>query len=166
MITQSYIKTTLIELDRLYVLSTSQKKAIYFSKLALIELCGWIEESVDDIVIRHSSRKLKVVCNREYCKVDIVNLNYGFQYNSNIRPMLMRLIGLVCLEKVEKKLELTAQITLLKSNLGNLKRSRNEAAHTHLKGVTRTYLAPSRILGDFNRIYPLLHSLDYELRNL
>ncbi|GAA4244807.1 hypothetical protein [Winogradskyella damuponensis] len=164
MIAKSYIKSTLIELDKLYNSASSQKKAIYFSKLAVIELCGWIEETLDDIIIKHGNRNLKSVDNKNYCKNKIVNPNYGFQYNNNIRPMLISLLGLIQVEKLELELEKTAQITLLKSNLGNLKSTRNEAAHTHLKGVTRIYNAPSRTLGDFNRISTILEKIDNELR--
>ncbi|AIN74105.1 endoribonuclease [Flavobacterium psychrophilum FPG3] len=161
---KSYIESTLQELDKLYNQASSQKKAIYFSKLAIIELCGWIEETVDEIVLRHCNRKLKNVENKNYCKEKIIKNNYGFQYLQNIRPMLINLIGLIGVEKLEIELEKTAQITLLKNSLGNLKVSRNEAAHTHLKGITRTYNAPSRTLGDFNRIYIVLEKLDLELR--
>ncbi|CAM2978373.1 hypothetical protein O8E88_000478 [Flavobacterium psychrophilum] len=164
MIAKSYIESTLQELDKLYNQASSQKKAIYFSKLAIIELCGWIEETVDEIVLRHCNRKLKNVENKNYCKEKIIKNNYGFQYLQNIRPMLINLIGLIGVEKLEIELEKTAQITLLKNSLGNLKVSRNEAAHTHLKGITRTYNAPSRTLGDFNRIYIVLEKLDLELR--
>ncbi len=165
MIVKSYIRDTLRELDNLYNNASSQKKLIYFSKLAILELCGWIEETLDDIIIKHSNRNLKLSENKIYCKDKIVNPNYGFQYNTNIRPMLIKLIGLIQVEKLEKELEKTAQITLLKVNLGNLKRSRNEAAHTHLKGVTRTYNAPSRTIADFNTICGILEIVDAELRN-
>lgn len=164
MIAKSYIKSTLSELDKLYNNASSQKKAIYFSKLAVIELCGWIEETLDDIVIKHGNRNLKTADNKTYCKDRIVSPNYGFQYNKNIRPMLISLLGLIEIEKFETELEKSAKITLLKSNLGNLKRVRNEAAHTHLKGVTRRYNAPSRTLDDFNRISDLLEVMDNELR--
>jgi hypothetical protein len=164
MIAKSYIKSTLKELDRLYNDSTSQKKAIYYSKLAVLELCGWIEESLDDILLRHGNRNLIKPENKLFCKDKIIKGNYGFQYNDNIRPMLLKLLGLINLEKTEIELEKTAQITLLKTNLGNLKLVRNEAAHTYLKGVTRTYNAPSRTIADFNRIYNLLKNLDEELR--
>lgn len=164
MIAKSYIESTLKELDKLYNQASSQKKAIYFSKLAVIELCGWIEETVDDIVLRHCNRKLKNTDNKNYCKEKIIKNNYGFQYSQNIRPMLISLIGLIEVEKLENELEKTAQVTLLKSNLGNLKTSRNEAAHTHLKGITRTYNAPSRTIGDFNRISVILEKIDLELR--
>lgn len=164
MISKSYIESTLKELDKLYNQASSQKKAIYFSKLAVIELCGWIEETVDEIILKHANRKLKNNDNKTYCKEKIIKTNYGFQYLQNIRPMLINLIGLIGVEKLENELEKTAQITILKNNLGNLKVSRNEAAHTHLKGITRNYNAPSRTIGDFNRIRVVLEKLDTELR--
>ncbi|KRD59944.1 hypothetical protein ASE40_12740 [Flavobacterium sp. Root935] len=164
MVAKSYIESTLKELDKLYNNSTSQKKAIYYSKLAVLELCGWIEESVDEIILRHANRNLKSSTCKTFCQEKIIKPNYGFQYNDNIRPMLTKLIGLINLENIEHELEKTAQITLLKSNLGTLKLVRNEAAHTYLKGYTRRYNAPSRTIADFNRIYNLLKSLDNELR--
>lgn len=164
MIAKSYILSTLTELDKLYNNSTSQKKSIYYSKLALIELCGWIEETLDDIVKRHAYRNLKSDVNKKYCVKEIIKPNYGFQYNKNVRPMLINLIGIIGIEKLERELERSALITILKNNLGNLITSRNEAAHTHLKGVTRTYNAPSRTIGDFNKIFPILDRIDKELR--
>ncbi|MDC8005542.1 HEPN domain-containing protein [Aureisphaera galaxeae] len=165
MIAKSYIRNTLEELNKLYNNSQSQKKAIYFSKLALIELCGWIEETVDDIVIKHANRKLNDSSNKDYCRKNIVKPNYGFQYNRNIRPMLISTIGLIEVEKLERELERTGKITLLKGYLANIKDSRNSAAHTHLKGTTRTYNAPSRTIGDFNKIGPILEKIDQKLRS-
>lgn len=164
MIAVSYIDNTLKELDKLYNKSSSQKKAIYFSKLALIELCGWIEETLDDIILRHSHRHLREPDNKKYCSDEIVNPNYGFQYKRNVRPMLISLIGLIEVESLEKELEKTGQITALKGHLGNIRDSRNLAAHTHLKGITRNFNAPSRTIGDFNRIKPILEKIDQELR--
>jgi len=166
MYAKTYIETTLKELDQLYNQATSQKKTIYFSKLALIELCGWIEESVDDILLRHSTRRLKVVSNREYYREKVVEPNYGFQYKKNIRPMLIGAIGIVGVEKFEKKLEKKSQVTLLKTYLGNLREDRNQAAHTHLKGITRRYNAPSHVIGDYRRISTVLDNFDVELRKI
>lgn len=104
MIAKSYIESTLIELDNLFNNSTSQKKYIYYAKLAIIELCGWIEETIDDIVHRHSNRNLKDTTNKKYCRDKIIKPNYGFQYNENIRPMLISLIGLIEIEKLEKNI--------------------------------------------------------------
>lgn len=165
MIAKSYIKSSLEELDKLYINASSQKKAIYFSKIALIELCGWIEDTLDDITLKHASRKLINVANKKYYKKNVVGRNSGFEYDINVRPMFISLIGLIELEKLEIKLERTAKITLLKSYLGNLKPTRNDAAHTHLRGITKTYNAPSRTLGDFNNICAILEIIDKELRN-
>ncbi len=51
MITKSYLFKTLNRLDRLYNESRTDDKKIFYSKLALIELCGWIEETMDDDVL-------------------------------------------------------------------------------------------------------------------
>lgn len=166
MISFSYIENSLKELDKLYNNASSQKKAIYYSKLALIELCGWVEETLDDIIIRHSIRHLKDLNNRRYCIEKIVDPNYGFDYKKNVRPMFISLIGLVEVEKLEFELEKAGKITQLKSTLGSIKVNRNTAAHTHLKGVTPAYQAPSRVLGDYNIIKPILIRIDRELREM
>jgi hypothetical protein len=165
MIVKNYVLSSIDELDRLYNASRSQKKAVYYSKLALLELCGWIEESMDDIVLRYCNKKLKLTASKDDIK-GIVKNNAGFQYNSNFRPLLMRAIGIINLEKIEAKLEKRGKITRLSSLLGNLKSSRNDAAHTFLKGVTRTYNAPSKIKQDFLSIYAILKEIDNKVRKL
>ena len=164
MISTSYICKTLDELERLYRTSSSQKKAIYFSKLAIIELCGWIEETVDDIFITHVNRKCRIKSNKEFYRDEVVKRNNSFQYKK-IRGMLIQLVGIIETERLEQKLERNSNITLLKSYLANLKTARNEAAHTHLKGVTRTYNAPSRTINDFNNVLRVLRLIDSQLRN-
>lgn len=165
MIATSYIESSLKELDKLYNESSSQKKAIYFSKLALIELCGWIEESVDDILRTHANRNLKEVINKNNYEKQVIKRTHGFQYDQNIRPMFIQLIGLIHTEKLERKLERRALITLLRNYFSNLKTARNEAAHTHLKGITRTYNAPSHTINDYTNILSVLKEIDNELRN-
>lgn len=167
MIVKYYILSTIEELDKLYNKARSQKKAIYYSKLALLELCGWIEESMDDIVLSYGNRTLKQKSNKEYIKKQIVPWVHGFQYQQHFRPMLMSVIGIRNLERVETKLEYNGgQVSRLSSFLGNLKSDRNDAAHTFLKGITRTYNAPSRTKGDFLSIYPILKEFDNEIRKL
>ncbi len=166
MIAFSYITNSLNELDKLYNEATSKKKAIYYSKLATLELCGWVEDTLDDIVLRHASRKLQVASNKRYIEKDVVRRNSGFQYNNNIRPMLMALLGIITIEKIEKKFEKAGKITILKTSLSNLRESRNKAAHTHLKGTAVNYDAPSVIIREFNKIKTILSDLDNELRTM
>ena len=166
MVAKTYIESTLNELDNLYNQATSQKKVIYYSKLATIELCGWIEETLDNIVMMHANRHLKENKNKKYIRNDVIQKNYGFHYENNVRPMLLKLIGIIELEKIEKKLEKTGQLSVLSSQLGTLVKTRNSAAHTHLKGVTRTFNAPSVTLGYFRSIFPIILAIDTELRQL
>jgi hypothetical protein len=161
MITKSYLFKTLNRLDKLYNDSTTDDKKIFYSKLALIELCGWIEETMDDIVLRCAKPCLKSEANQKFIDKTIGD-TYSFGYEA-FRKMLMMVIGLATLEKIEEKLENTGKISALKSDLGNLKKSRNRAAHTHTKGTLRTYDAPSKTQHDFDRIYALLTELDAEL---
>jgi len=167
MIAKSYIEKSLKDLDKLYSSSGSQRKATMYCKMATLELCGWIEDTVDEIVLRHAKRKLKLNLNYLEYKRDFVKKTSGFVYEYHIRGLLMRLIGLIGLEEIEKNLEADhAKITVLKTQLNNLVQIRNNAAHTHLKNVTPQYFSPSACQGSFVIIYNCLKSIDDELRSL
>jgi len=167
MIVKGYIEKSINELDSLYNKASSQKKAIYYSKLALIEYCGWIENSMDNIISTYCNSKLKIQSNKKYIKDNVIDPNYGFHYKSNFKPMLQRAIGSVALEKLEKKLERDGgKITILSSSLGSLKLKRNDAAHTFIKGTTSSFDSPSVIRTDFQRLYPILKSIDEEIRQI
>ena len=163
MVTKSYLFKTLNRLDRLYNDPTADdQKTSSYSKLALIELCGWIEETMDDIVLRCATRCLQSPVNLKFIDKTVHNTN-SFEYEA-FRKMLMMVIGLATLEKIEEELETTGKISALKGDLGNLKTSRNRAAHTHTKGTLTTYDAPSKTKYNFDRIYALLTELDAELQ--
>jgi hypothetical protein len=165
MITKQYIVPSLQALDAAYRGAGTADDAERFAKLAIIELCGWIEESMDELINRSSRRNLKVPKNREYCAEKIVGSVYGFDYNKNFRGMLMQLIGLVNVEKLEARVN-QAKHDSLKSTLGTLKQARDSIAHTHLKGVTRTLDAPSVTIRSFQRVYEGLADLEYTMRRL
>ena len=164
MVTKDYLLKTLNWLDQLYNDPTADdQKTSSYSKLALIELCGWIEETMDDIVLRCAKRCLKSEANQKFIKDEIIKPNSNFQYEA-FRKMLMMVIGLATLEKIEEQLETTGKISALNGYLVNLKRSRNQAAHTHTKGTLTTYDAPSKTKYNFERIYAWLTELDAELQ--
>lgn len=164
MISRTYIIGTLESLDRLYTGSTSTKKGLFYSKLAILELCGWIEESMDDIVQRCAIRHLKKKSNRDVVD-ELVKRTYGFDYEKHFRNMLIGLIGIIHTEKLEKKVD-PVKFQRLKSNLGSLKEYRDREAHTHLKGTTKRLDAPSVTKSKFLRVYEGLKNFDQELRRL
>jgi hypothetical protein len=179
MITESHLLENLNELDRLYNGATNKandngatnkanaKQPIYYSKLALLELCGWIEESMDDIILQYSNSKLKEDKNKKYLEDRIIRPNYGFSYDKDFREMLVKTIGIIQLEKLETKLEKHGTVTKLRSALNSLKSNRNTAAHTFSKeGVTTTYDAPSKTRENFLAIYELLKIFEREIKQL
>ena len=164
MIGKTSILQNLKSLERLYNKSTGSKKAMFYSKLSILELRGWIEESMDDIVLRCANRNLKVRKNRDFVKDPIIERVYGFEYHKHFRAMLIRVVGLITLEKVEKRVDQT-KFHLMKTSLGHLKDPRNLQAHTHLKGTTRRLDAPSVTISKFNEVYEGLKNFETELRH-
>ena len=139
--------------------------ATYYSKLAIIELCGWIEYSMDYIAEHFANRKLRTQSYRDIFK-GYKNTNYGFEYKKNFRKMLYQTVGLSVMEKIETKLErIGGLITVLDTELDNLKTLRNDAAHTYID-ATKTYQAPSVTRAQLLRIYPILKKIDQEIKAL
>jgi hypothetical protein len=105
MVTRSYIVSNLSSLSRSFTNAKNQRDSLFFSKLAILELCGWIEESMDDVVTRCSARRLKLQANIEHCEKQIVKRTYGFDYQEHFRSMLIRLLGLINVEKIESRVD-------------------------------------------------------------
>jgi hypothetical protein len=164
MIARSYILSNLKLLDNKYRKTTSPKELLFYSKLAILELCGWIEESMDDIVLRCAMRHLKIMSNKEFVRKQIVRKNYGFDYDDHFRRMLGQLIGIINVERLEKNVDQTKKVRL-KAVLSMLKTARNAEAHTHIKGVTRHINAPSITLSQFPDVSDGLTEYDRVIRN-
>jgi hypothetical protein len=163
MIAHSYIKENLNHLDRRYNNASSIKEANYCSKLAVLELCGWIELSMDDIVLRGCIRGIKSSAYRSQLEQK-VKRNYGFEYQRHFVSILTALIGFRGLEKVEKGIPINT-IAQFKSELGNLKTLRDSLAHTYFqRGVTVSYDAPSITISRHQNIAAGLVAYDQALR--
>ncbi|MGH7871240.1 MAG: hypothetical protein ACREQO_03355 [Candidatus Binatia bacterium] len=163
MISKQYIGPSLQALDTAYKNAASADDAERFAKLAIIELCGWIEETLDALVLRCATRHLKVQKNLSYCKDDIIGKTYGFDYHRHFRWMLIRLVGLVSVERLEQQVDQIKHETL-KSTLGSLRVARDSVAHTHLKGTTRGLDAPSMTISRYQVVYDGLMDIDRTMR--
>ncbi len=163
MVVKGYIQSTLNEMESLYNCHYSLKKDIYYSKLALMELCGWVEESFDSIIKLSIRNKLRDSSYKNFMKVTIKNTN-GFQYNAHFRKMLIIALGICQAEKLERKIDSTGKIELLRSTLATLKETRNENAHSFIKGITTTIQTPSVTKAQFLRIYPIIKEIESEIR--
>ncbi len=159
MIAKSYIYNNLKAINTLYYKSPSIKMGLLFSKLALLELCGWIEESMDDIILRCSKKNFRRLENLKIVKNEIIKRTYGFEYNQHFRQMLLKTIGLINLEKLERKFD-PIKFQLLELTLETLKNVRNKEAHTHIKGITRRLDSPSVTINRFLIVYNGLKNID------
>jgi hypothetical protein len=163
------IESLLQKISDLYDDATNDtKEQELYSKIALLELCGWLEVTLDEIVKNYAlnaeSSKLTNPNNVKYLEETIIGKTYGFKYNENFKPILIRTIGIIGFEKLEKKCE--ADLQSLKSVFGTIQTKRDEAAHTSTAGVMRSYDSPSIIKGKLNQIYPLLEKIELELSGI
>lgn len=167
MIVKGDILTNLSELDRAYTRATDPKQSLYLSKLAVLELCGWIEMSMDDMILCHSRRKLRLPANKKIAEKEIVNRTYGFEYDRHFRAMLMKTIGLVACERIEAKIDASVLVKF-SAQLESLKTVRNSLAHTYLgkTGTTTTIDAPSATRARIADLYDGLKAYDGALRAL
>ncbi|MFZ3167353.1 MAG: hypothetical protein WA130_07035 [Candidatus Methanoperedens sp.] len=160
------IETLIRELEKLYDAPADQKHKDFYSKLALIELCGWLEISMDEIVKGYSTTKLVETKNQENFKKEIIDKTYGCDYKDHLRPMLINLIGLKGIETLEATLKEDGVFQILVAQLGSLWSLRGTAAHTTIVGVTITYQSPSAMKKYLDSLHPILTTLEVELTKL
>ena len=164
MLTSSFIVQSLQALDAAYQNAPTADDAERAAKLAIIELCGWIEEAMDSLVLECANRKLTASRNVDYCKDQIIAPTYGFDYQKHFRSMLIRLVGIIAVEVLESQVDQATHASF-KSTLGSLRVVRDRVAHTHLQGVTTTLDAPSVTSRSFHRVYDGLVDLDQTMRS-
>lgn len=161
---KSYINNNLRGIETLYTRSKNPRNSLFYSKLAILELCGWIEMSMDAIVRCCATRNLKSASNRALVEFR-VGKTYGFDYQQHFRELIIRVIGLRSLEKVEKSVD-AAQFAKLTAALGALKARRDSQAHTYIKGTTLVLDAPSLTRTRFEDVYNGLDNFDKTMKNL
>ncbi len=158
MINRQKIDEDLLELERHYNSARETRDLLFFSKLALLELCGWIEESMDDIISGCASLHLTDPKNISYIEENVIFGTSSFEYRK-FREMLMRIVGLIGIEKIEKNYDLQ-KFDVMRSTPGTLRKYRDNAAHTHISGATQVDYTPSIIYREFNRVYAGLDDIE------
>jgi len=163
---KKHIEENLKHLDQSYRGETNPKRALYFSKLAILELCGWIEISMDEIITNYCDKKVIALPNKKIV-ADIVKTTYGFEYEKHFRKMLLSLIGVVAFERLEASVNVSIA-TKFKSHLVTLKNIRDRLAHTYIKGAPgiNSLDAPSVTLSRLREIYDGLNEFKKQLNAL
>ncbi|KJR42991.1 endoribonuclease [Candidatus Magnetoovum chiemensis] len=133
--------------------------------MAIIELGGWIEESMDAIIRECAKKNLKQQKNIKYLEDNIIEPIFGFTYNKHLKRMMINLIGLITYDKLETSLDQN-KLSRLKTGLGNLKTVRDELAHTFISGTTPMINAPSVTISQFDDIYEGLTDIEHKLGSI
>lgn len=115
------------------------------SKLAVIELCGWLEEWMDEAIRQVNQSTLN---DAQWVEDNIIKQTHGFHYNKHFRPMLCGVLGEHSIREIEDSFEQShrGDLELIRSNLGTLWRLRCNLAHADLAAHQRaqiTIYAPS-----------------------
>ncbi|MBK6953726.1 MAG: endoribonuclease [Crocinitomicaceae bacterium] len=160
------IEDLLKELQKLYDSPVNPAHKDYYSKLALLELCGWLEHVQDEIIKYYSDTKLIEQKNKDEVNTFVIGKTYGFDYVDHFRPMIIKLIGFKQTEAFENKLKAAGHFQILRDQLSSLWALRKRAAHTSFVGVTITYQSPSSMRTYLNSLYPILATVESELNSL
>jgi hypothetical protein len=117
------------------------------SKLATLELCGWLEGWMDELIIQLSRECLK---DDDWVTSNVIKRTHGFDYVSHLRPMFCKILG----EHLTRVLELEydkanpGDLDRIKSTLKALWKQRCEFAHSDLitnVATQSTFDAPSLV---------------------
>lgn len=128
------------------------------SKLATLELCGWIEGEFDRLALLAESGRLN---DPDWVRANVISKTSGFQYDNHWRPMLSRLVGEVFARRVENRMEVNypGDLDRLKSILGTLWKIRCDFAHADMTAnvaAQQTFQAPSWSLNQYRILVKLL----------
>lgn len=137
--------------------------SILYSKLAVLELSGWIEESIDMILINYLDNKLvSTDCINKTKK--IIESNYGFKYESNLYHIFLCTLGSNNWENIIDTIGI-ARMSILSTKCGEYSSQRNDAAHKYQLG-TRSFYAPSRVISDYHQIKSVITDIENEILSL
>ncbi len=128
------------------------------SKLAVIELCGWLEGEFDRLAMTVDSGRLN---DSAWVKQNIIDKTNGFTYQDHWRQMLVKLVGEIFARRVEDEMEMAhpGDLDRLKSLLGSLWRIRCQYAHADMGAnvaAQQTFSAPSWTQNQYRILVKLL----------
>ncbi len=118
------------------------------SKLALLELCGWLEGEFDSLLLQLESICLE---DAEWVKENVLDRTSGFTYVSHLRPMVSKVIGEVFARKIERRneSEFPGELDQMTSMLGSLWKLRCDFAHSDMVAniaSQQVFQAPSWVI--------------------
>jgi len=161
MISKGPLEADLKRLNRLYqscVAGADRSLPIYYSKLGVLELTGWVEESFDIIANRAAKGRVKTP---EFQKkvATAIKKTYGFEYDQHFLFMMAKIVGVPECEKLHAHFDRDGRVSTLAAQLDALVEQRRKAAHVNVARTAIRFDAPSVTLGRLKQIHPILREM-------
>lgn len=164
MIDYVIIKNKLNRLDTEYNNSMSDPDLpIFYSKLAVLEFSGWLEDSIDYMLYSYIDNHIVDIKVREEIR-NIVKNNYGFHYYANLFKLFSSVLGVNNWENIEDALK-PQKFQDFVNTVNTYSGMRNKAAHSSVV-VTNTFCSPSRTIDAFNKLKPALMIIEDKISEL
>lgn len=160
------IEDTLKELSEWFEnCGEGQARPKLLSKLALLELCGWLESEFDRLVMLAEIGRLD---DPEWVKKNVVDRTYGMDYGDHFRPMMCKVVGEVHVRRIEARCDalLPNGTADIKSLLSMLWLNRCKLAHGHYDGQVvqqQLYQAPSWVRQQHKKLKKMLGTFEQAL---
>ncbi len=135
-----------------------------FGKLALLELSGWIENSVDEIIEKHCKKILKKKNLLERSK-EVIKGVYTFDYQA-LTKLITRIFGMAHFLLIEEEVIRIFEknkLEAFKAELHSLKEKRDNYAHNSL-GFIQNIDAPQVHISSLKLITEGLNAFDKAIR--
>ena len=136
---------------------------IFYSKLAVIEFSGWIEDSVDSIVYDYIDNHIVDPIVKQNIKKNVQG-NFGFNYYSNLFKVFTSVLGVDTWENIEDKLK-PQNLANLVNVTSTFTGIRSKAAHSSII-VTTTFSSPSTTIAAYNKVKPAMMIIKNEISSL
>jgi hypothetical protein len=159
-IVKKHILRELKRLDSIYsALGATADVQRDSSRLAVIELCGWVEHSFDAVAERAIHNHVFADAELRKSYREAIKKNYGFDYYSNFIRMMNVLVGVKLLDDLSRNLDGSGRLAILTGQLTLLKDQRNSAAHVHSNALLMIFDAPSVTLGRLHTMFPIMREI-------
>lgn len=138
--------------------TTSNDRPRLLSKLAILELCGWLEVEFDRLIRLVEAGRLN---DPDWVEKNVIARTNGFDYASHWRPMLCKVVGEVFARRVESAMEVAhpTELEQLKSLLGQLWKVRCSFAHADMNAnvaAQQVFNAPSWTITQHTKLQDIL----------
>lgn len=158
------VDATLKQLDEWYNEPSAQSgdRPQLLSKLALLELCGWIEGEFDRLILRAEGGRLR---DPRWLTEKVVERTSGFNYSSHLRGMFCNVFGEIIVQRIEDEMEVQypGDLDRFRTMLGDLWHKRCNFAHADFAAnvaAQRVFDAPSWSRGQLAAVTQLITKFD------